>query len=187
MRNDSTTEETLSLPIIKQVFPGVEFVLKDKPDVQSTDSSWGIEVVSAVAPIIREALNIAHNGKAVHDKAGYKFEYEDGYGYIIKNADYASRDVIYQFVSAYIKKLQKLNNENYSGFNRYAVLIYSSLPPLDLASEPWFKFLLECSSASFPQFFERIIVAMPPQLVSSPLRFWQMFVDSKGNISNYMP
>ena len=118
MRNIPTIEEKFSLPIISQIFPDVKIVLKDKPDVQSVDGSWGIEVVSAVTSVIREALNIVHNGKEIHDKEGYEFSLGDGCGYIIKNSDHASQDAVCQFVSAYIKKLQKLNNDNYSGFKK---------------------------------------------------------------------
>ena len=84
MRNIPTIEEKFSLPIISQIFPDVKIVLKDKPDVQSVDGSWGIEVVSAVTSVIREALNIVHNGKEIHDKEGYEFSLGDGCGYIIK-------------------------------------------------------------------------------------------------------
>ena len=158
MRNIPTTEEKSSLPIINRIFPDVKFVLKDKPDVQSVDGSWGIEIVSAVTPAIRAALNNMHNGKEIHDKDGYKFSLVDGCGYIIKDSNHASQDIICQFVSAYIKKLQKLNDDNYSGFKRYAVLIYSSLPPIDLTSDPWLKILLESSNSSYHQFLKELLL-----------------------------
>lgn len=138
MERETEKIETLALKILKatHMFDDVELTLKDKPDIQAEDKSWGIEVVRAIDGNIAQIQNIFWDkGKMPHSVPD-KIEV-DGYEKYDQNGQKYERRMsvrVYGMDEFTLtqrcidQKLKKLKAGNYDGFSKTGLFVFTGIP-----------------------------------------------------------
>lgn len=180
MRKEPTAEEKTAYFVIKKMFPNIKFELKDKPDIQALDKSIGIEVVNGTPSKVEKFLHTKEKNMSKESpKAPNPF----------LNAKQFSCDIIDAFMNQYESKLKKLNAGNYNGYQKYGLVIFSTIPELDLREEDWFRIPLEDITRLYQRHYDFVIVIprcsylFDKKSISST---WRMDVTDENNIINHV-
>lgn len=140
--------EEMALQILQQepMFKCTNLFLSEKPDIQTEDKRWGIEVVRAIDPQITKAEDtFLKKGKKPNVISGVTIEcetHEDSYcpdEQMDENISYAtsfkmmiinSRDCreITVLQHCIENKLKKLNANYYPGFSKMCLFVFTSVP-----------------------------------------------------------
>lgn len=138
MERETEKVEALALKILKTIhmFDDVVLTLKDRPDIQAEDKSWGIEVVRAIDREAVKAQNVFWNkGKMPHSVPG-KIEV-DGYEKYDPNGQEYERKMSIRLCGideftltqrCIDQKLKKLKEGNYDGFAKIGLFVFTGVP-----------------------------------------------------------
>ena len=180
MRKEPTAEEKTAYFVIKEMFPNIKFELKDKPDIQALDKSIGIEVVNGTPSKVEKFLHTKEkNTSKESSKAPNPF----------LDAKQFSCDIIDAFMNQYESKLKKLNAGNYNGYQKYGLVIFSTIPELDLREEDWLRIPLEDITQKYQRHYDFIIVIhrcsylFDKKLINNT---WRIDVTCENNVINHV-
>lgn len=123
------------------LFRDLELELCEKPDIQTKDKSWGIEVVRAIEPRVEEVKRILfEKGKEPKPVPGISIVHEEqsrtrpaknmsiteyckSISICMKNTN--EFDIALKQIQ---NKMKKLENGNYDGFEKVGLFVFSPIP-----------------------------------------------------------
>lgn len=154
--------EQLVFMILKHIFSDKfsDFVLSDKPDIQSTDKSVGIEITEAIAPRIAQIdgeyakLRFGKNSEYEKNKCKQLIEKNGGkvdeleLSYPVTN----SKEELDIFVNALRKKIKLLPSYRENGFKNMGLFIFFDEPPIPFKQEVLMKRFAEIKTDNMDQY-----------------------------------
>lgn len=148
--------EEYALRVLRQsnMFDGVNLIHAEKPDIQTEDKSWGIEVVTTANPEIMAGMNmvqkkqtvpndtantefkcrirIGEEGECVQLKAGEKIPFPKDESYSFEVTTLPSRfspgDAVLALYNTIFQKVDKLKKGNYDGFGKTGLFVFTEIP-----------------------------------------------------------
>jgi hypothetical protein len=100
-----------------------------------------------------------------------------------------SCDIIDAFMNQYESKLKKLNAWNYNEYQKYGLVIFSTIPELDSYEENWLRIPLEDITQKYQHHYDFIIVIprcsylFDKKLINNT---WRMDVTCENNVINHV-
>lgn len=160
-KRETEKAEAMALQIIQDshMFDGTDFVLKDKPDIQSVDKSWGIEVVRAIDNDIVQIEDAFRRKNMIPNSVkGIRVDGEiieestkccDESGEILVETECSIKRMAMMAygknefavtIERIIQKLEKLQQGNYDGFSQKGLFVFTSVPE---CTKEWFVPILQ--------------------------------------------
>lgn len=154
----SKYNEQLVFYILKHIFPDSfsGFILDDKPDIQATDKSVGIEITEAVSPTVAQIdgefakLRFGKKLKSEQDKCKRIIERNGGKvdGYVLSYPVVDSKEEFDIFCNALKQKLKRLSSYREKGFQRVGLFIFFAQLPIPFNIEDSIKRFAEVQKMS---------------------------------------
>lgn len=163
-------------------------VIKDKPDLQFSDGSRGIEVTQAIEEKQQEAekLFVKASRGLVNDKERVMKRIRE-IGCKCENGillGIPSKDTFQLILKAMEDKLDKINNGSYAHFCHYDLFIFSDVYADDMMQNNALEEMIKLSE-NFELVFEKIFVLVPGYLYIFELRMKQICVIEYSNELQY--
>lgn len=148
--------EERALTVLRQsdMFDGVNLIHAEKPDIQTEDKSWGIEVVTTANPEVMAGMNmiykkhtvpndttntrfrcrtcIGEEEKCTQLKSGEKISFPKDEPYSFEMATLPSRfapgEVVFALYNTILQKVKKLQKGHYNGFDKTGLFVFTEIP-----------------------------------------------------------